>query len=542
MTAPGTAESRPALAGLTMPPWLWVWLGGYLLAGMPAEISLLHFVIVTYFGHVSLPQATAAGQGLFTVERFSLIFDVLIYAVIVAGAVAAMFPHLRGRWVERRFKLASDDRPIMTEMQRFVDSHDPSIRLRVSIRAGQMARIYPVGWRSARIAVFRPLLALWHRDREAAQAILLHEVAHRRQGDQLIVGVGSPFIWLIRIWAPAYLLLVLIPTTVYLAAGGRALASLVGVFGAVEAVLIPAEILLPVTALWLAELSADQLAAQAIGSGALQGALRATAESRASLVAQAIALLSHPPRRLRLRRAAARPAGTVALVAAWPAALVAWFLILPVATAVLALLPLGFSLSLTDIGLKAAVHTLLAASRPVVIATTVLLLAWPALAAPWERLWSSGPRRGRHQPWWPYLAAASLPVGMLLLSLAPLQASLPGTTQEPPQGLCPQITSWGLGGGLTEDELVSTELSQLMQAGDNKRVMAADARRLDAAIRAALDNPPPGAARSSYTEAMTDYRTAAQDMQTGNIVAASNAMNDAMSSDDKANTLIMGCP
>jgi hypothetical protein len=112
MTASSTAQRRPAV---TMPPWLWVWLAGYLVATMPQEISLLRFTITTYFGRESL--LSHAGNGLITVERLSLIFDLLIYAVIVAGAVAAMFPHLRGRWVEWRFKLASDDRPIMTEMQ-----------------------------------------------------------------------------------------------------------------------------------------------------------------------------------------------------------------------------------------------------------------------------------------------------------------------------------------------------------------------------------------------------------------------------------------
>jgi len=55
---------------------------------------------------------------------------------------------------------------------------------------GEMARIYPVGWRTARIAVFRPLPELWRRDRETAQAILLHEVAHRRHGHQFVVGLA----------------------------------------------------------------------------------------------------------------------------------------------------------------------------------------------------------------------------------------------------------------------------------------------------------------------------------------------------------------
>jgi len=257
-------------------------------------------------------------------------------------------------------------------MQRFVSSYDPSISLRVTIRSDQMARVYPVGWRSARIAVFRPLPALWHRDREAAQAILLHEVAHRRQGDQLIVGLGSPFVMLMRIWAPAYLLLVLIPATVYLAVGRSILAPFVGVPTVALAAMIPGVIFLPVTALWLAELGADRMPAQAIGSGAVRQALLATAGSRASLVARVLALLSHPPRRLRLRFAAARPAGTAGLVAVWPAALLVWLLVLPVALAVLDLLLAGFPVSLMETGLREATYTVLADGRPVVIATAIL--------------------------------------------------------------------------------------------------------------------------------------------------------------------------
>jgi hypothetical protein len=538
MTASSAAQSRSAVTARTMPPWLWVWLAGYLLATMPQEISLLHFTTVTYFGHESvLPEVV--GNGFVMVERLSLIFDLLIYAVIVAGAVAAMFPQLRGRWVEWRFKLASDDRPIMTEMQRFVSSHDPSISLRVTIRSDQMARIYPVGWRSARIAVFRPLPALWRRDREAAQAILLHEVAHRRQGDQLIVGLGSPFVMLMRIWAPAYLLLVLIPVTVYLAVGGSILAPFIAVSGIMQAVLIPAEIFLPVTALWLAELGADQMAAHAIGSDAVRQALRVTAESRASLVARALALLSHPPRQLRLRLAAARPVGTAGLVAVWPAALVAWLLVLPVALTVPALLLLGFPVGLMETVLRAATHTLLADGRPVVIATAVLLLAWPVLAYPWERLWSSAPRLSRHQPWWPYLAAASLPIGMLLVSLAPLQVSLPTavTTPQQPTGICAQSTSWELGRGQTEEEHVQADVDQLLLGSTS--ITAAAAQRLDGEIRAALDNPPPGAARSIYMEAMTGYGNAVTYLQVGNSTAANNAITNATDQALKADRLLV---
>jgi hypothetical protein len=528
----------------TMPPWLWVWLAGYLLATMPQEIRLVH-LILTYFGQDSALRGIA-GKGLVTVERLALIFDLVIYAVIVAGAVAALLPRLRGRWVEWRFKLVSDDRPIVAEMQRFVSSHDPSIRLRVTIRSDQMARIYPVGWRRARIAIFRPLPALWRRDREAAQAILLHEIAHRRQGDQLIVGLGSPFVMLMRIWVPAYLLLVLVPVTIYLADGGSALAPFIALSSVTQAVLIPAEIFLPVTALWLAELGADQVAAHAAGAGAMRQALRATAGSGASVLARALALLSHPPRRLRLRLAAARPAGSAGLVAVWPAALVAWLVVLPLGLTVLALLLLGFPLSLTETGLREGMHELLTDSRPVVIATAVLLLAWPVLAYPWQRLWSSAPRLSR-QLWWPYLAAAILPIGMLAVSLAPLQGSLPAALQgsrpaavptpRQPTGFCAKLTRWELGRGQRAEERVEVDFEQLMLSSS---ITAGTAQRLDGAIRAALGTPPPGAARSSYARAMTGYKTAVSDLRAGHSTAADNAITDATGQLLRVGTLLTG--
>ena len=407
-----TVTATNASARLTMPPWLWVWLAGYLLPGVYGEIGGIHSAIVTYFR----PPGTSAPlpRGLATVGLLSAIFETLVNAMVAAGLVVVIFPQLRGRWVEWRFKLASDD-PALTDMQQFVASQDPSIELTVSLRADQMARIYPVGWRRARIAVFRPLTVLWEGDPEAAKAILLHEAAHGRQGDHLIMGLGSPFVWLVRIGAPAYVLLSLIPATVYLAAGGG-MASFAT--SAPDAVLIPAAILLPVTALWLAEFHADQQAAHAIGPDALRKALLPTSGRRASLATRAIALLSHPPRRLRLRFAAASPAGAVALMAVWPAALVALFLLL---LGMDALGPLWSSLTrrIADVFLKSAVHALAVEGRPVLITTAVVLLAWPALTVLWERLWSSEPRLGRIPPWPPYLATACLPIGLLLLSLAP---------------------------------------------------------------------------------------------------------------------------
>jgi Zn-dependent protease with chaperone function len=153
-----------------------------------------------------------------------MILSGLTCVIFAAGVIATLFPQLRGRVVERRLGPAlgeaDDDGAVLAEMQLFVCQHDPSIRLRATTRDDQVAEIYPVGWRAARIAVFRPLPELWRRDREAAQAVLLHEVAHRRHGDQLVVGLGSPMVWFMRIWVPVFVVLALAPVVVYAALGG----------------------------------------------------------------------------------------------------------------------------------------------------------------------------------------------------------------------------------------------------------------------------------------------------------------------------------
>lgn len=96
---------------------------------------------------------------------------------------------------------------------------------------------------------------------------------------------------------------------------------------------------------------------------------------------------------------------------------------------------------------------------------------------------------------------AGLPASMLALYLAPLPVGAQELVRlsSPPQGSCSHAA-----------HDASTEISQLMLAEGDEQAVAADARGLDATIRVALDNPPPGAARSSYVTAMIDFRTAAQ--------------------------------
>jgi hypothetical protein len=392
--------------GQIMPPWLWLWLVGDLAVLIPAELSYGSYLITLLTGHGAISAQVTAGTSYKLLLLFTIVTGLTCGALAV-GVLATLFPRLRGRWVERRYPAGDWDafggavpdvpapggaasdwaalvRSRLAQMQEFVDQHDPSIRLRAVAGDDQLAGIYPAGWRSARIAVFTPLFPLWDQDRAAAQAILLHEVAIRRHGDQFVVGLGSPLVRLLRIWVPVFVLLTLAPLIIYVALGSGLLTQAVSGRGA-QLLLQPAALLiLPVAALWLAELNADQVTARILGAGALRNALAVT---RGSRLTRSLGLLSRPPRRLRLRYAAPRRAGTFTVLAAWPVALIVQLLVIIVGALIAYLL---VSQSPRDIGTNvlAGTHEFLGSDRILIIAAIVLLLCWPVLARPWGRLWT----------------------------------------------------------------------------------------------------------------------------------------------------------
>ncbi len=513
-----------------MPPWLWLWLIGDLAVLIPAEVSNERHQLTLYTGHGEIAPQVTAGMP-YTLLLLFTILSGLTYAIFAAGVIATAFPQLRCRRVERRFGLVPDgaeDGAVLAEMRDFVARYDPAIRLRAVARDDQMARIYPVSWRTARIAVFRPLPELWRRDREAAQAVLLREVAHRRHGDQLVVGLASPLVWLMRIWVPAFVVLALTPVVVYAALGGGLLTQAIAGQGAWQLLQPIGLLILPVTALWLAELDADLVAARVLGVEPVRRALRATRGSRL------LGLLSQPPRRLRLRSAAARPTGTFALLAAWPTALAAQLLVI-IAGAAVAYLLISQSLPDTGRDLLAGTHQFLRGNQILVVAAIILLLLWPLLARPWDRLWSGGPGPDGRQPWRLYLAAAVVPVALLVLSLAPLPASYARHGATPAS--CSRLLTWRSGPGFGDKVQAETTLNRLLSART-----AADARNAFGALMAAtaggLRHPPPDAARGGYITALTDFRTAGLDLRDDQVSAAIIATEDGITADQAATAIL----
>ena len=487
-----------------MPPWLWLWLAGDLAVLIPAEVSNERHQIALYTGHGEIaPQVTAGTP--YTLLLFTIL-SALTCAIFAAGVIATMFPQLRGRRVERRLGPVPDgDEAAVAEMQLFASQYDPSIRLRATTRDDQLARIYPVSWRTARIAVFRPLPALWGRDREAAQAVLLREMTHRRHGDQLVVGLGSPLVWLMRLWVPAFVVLALAPVVVYAALGGGLLTQAVTGQGALQLLQPVGLLILPVTALWLAELNADLETARVFGTEPVRRTLAATGGTR-----------------------------LLALLAAWPTALVAQLLVI-IAGAAIAYLLISQSLPDTGLDLLAGTHQFLRSNQILIIAAIILLLLWPLLARPWDRLWSGRPGPDGRQPWWPYLGAAVVPVALLALSLSPLPASYARHGATPAS--CSRLLAWRSGLGFGDKVQAETDLNRLLAARTS-----ADAQNgfsaLMAATAAGLRRPPPGAVGGGYVTALTDFRTAGLDLRDDRVNAALVATQNGITADQKATTML----
>jgi hypothetical protein len=332
----------------------------------------------------------------------------------------------------------------------------------------------------------------------------------------------------------------LAPILVYAALGGGKLAQAVGGQGALQLVQPAVLLILPVMALWLAELNADSLASRLAGTRALQDALLAMASGRkASFAARSLAVLSHPPGRLRLRLAKTEPDRIAVLLAAWPAALIAQLAVVIVGALIAYLLTSTPSHDIA-VNLLAGTRLFLVSNRILTTAALALVLLWPVLAWPWDRLWSSGSLRvsdvpghgARRLPWPPYLAAAVIPAALLGASFAPLPANFASPSSPP--GACAQLAGWNDGGGLHAKQDAEAAASRLLAAPG----LASNSRALIAAATIASHDPPPGTARESYLTAMNDLIAGARDYLASRPAAGLSELASGVTADRTATSLL----
>lgn len=412
----------PRLSIASLPPWLWFWLVVYVLS-LPRVIHGLRQQHVNVLSsYETLPAGTITGLHVYFLSVLPQLLSTLALAL---GLFTVVVPWLRAAYLERRFRLkrSSAASPALEEIKNFIDEHAPGIEIKVNlIRTNQLAFVYPLGFRRTALAIFGGLVKLWRSDRQVAEAVLLHEIGHHRQGDTLIVGAGSFFEALARYWLFLGLLAVAVAAidgaiiSVQIAdrLGHDLLTTLVSfvlwvmpeVFLEFTGVLfwILSALVIPVIGgIWCAELNADRFAVGAQGSSEhLSSALGKLAPHR-SWWRWFLFRMYHPPQTVR-RWAARRPGKTVALMTLlliFPLAYVAkvatmsgWALSLYLSQCVL-----GCDLAAVWEDLSSNVEFVLGGYVRIWLAMAGLLLLWPVLSKYWEGIFTNKPgRRFASQP------------------------------------------------------------------------------------------------------------------------------------------------
>jgi len=326
-----------------LPPWLWLWYG-YAALHVPAILTDIrdHAGQLTEAPTFGPVQLTAAAH-------------VLPDFIYLAGLIAVLLPGARTWFVERRWRARASSSPAVRELAVFVAQHAPGVAVTANLeRSDRVAGVYPAGWRRTRIAVFAPMVTLWRSDRASADAALRYELGHVRAGDQLMLGLGSPLVFMLKVWAAIF---------------GCLAAATVAVQPQRATVMLLAQparfLLLPVIGLWLAELGAGRYAGP----------------------------LSHPPRAL--RRRLHRPDAPL-----WPL-LIAFPLAVAVDLAVTAATDVTRTARLDHVALW--------------VASALLLALWPGLARWWVRLCTGLPSTAPRPEPRLYAAAAILPAALAAL-------------------------------------------------------------------------------------------------------------------------------
>jgi Zn-dependent protease with chaperone function len=299
----------------SIPPWLWVWM-----------LLFLFYVLPDYFGGTLRAYSSDdfvrslfsnlpfIGKALWVTTQ---VIDLAPTLILATGLATVILPWLRAAYLEQRFNLAQPSRvsPALEEISSFIKDHAPSIAIKTNTRRyDQLCFVYPLSYRRTAIAVFGGLAKLWRSDREAAEAALLHEVAHYCYGDSLIVGAGSFFEWSVRRGLFLTFLVFLVfqiysdVTTVGLnnLAASEAVVTLgyrilISVLLSFCLALLTAlyYFSLPIIGIWCAEFNADRFASQfAESSGGVGRALEKLADP-ISWWRWLLFRLSHPPNRIR---------------------------------------------------------------------------------------------------------------------------------------------------------------------------------------------------------------------------------------------------
>ena len=215
--------------------------------------------------------------------------------------------------------------------------------------------------------------------------MLLHEIAHVRAGDHLLLGLGSPFVGFVNLWFPVLVLTGVVPLIGFGLAQYPTTASL-GAQLVLMVSLVPRTLLLPVAALWCAELAADRAAVAAGLRAGLLTAMNATHRGGGRRRG-ALLHLSHPPAALRRRALHIGYGRDVLMLVAWPLTSLVLLVVIVVQAALAGWLN-GASAPDIVAQLREGSTGFLVDNALLWVPSIVLLAGWPALGRSWARWWS----------------------------------------------------------------------------------------------------------------------------------------------------------
>jgi len=376
---------------VSQPPWLWLYLGLAATRVVPNAVNSLREDWAQFdMVGTDIPEIAPL--------RLLLVAEAVPMVFLALGLIGVALPGLRRRWVEWRVSAApptggehDPKHQMLADVQRFVDRHARGVEIRVTAVAGGHARIYPVSWRRARILLYGGFPKLWAQQRPMAEAVILHEIAHRRQGEHLIAGLGSPFSFLVRLWAVTYLVLsvplVVVVTAEHGWVGNPAMAQLL-----LDAAAPVQLLIFPVVASWMAELAADDWAARCGNPDAVRRSFLPSPGVPARR-RRALSVLDHPPVRLRRTAVPATGHSRFLSLVAWPATVVPAFLV-SVAVMVPVTLLTGWLASDQPGVIAFGAGVALDSASTMEILALILLLGWPLLGTWWPRMWEPGGATG----------------------------------------------------------------------------------------------------------------------------------------------------